>query len=95
MEANITFRTSVLVVTPDTVQVYVIEGRRLVIKDIDIPFAIFCAQVLKKFLPMKKLMQAAVVALSSTVRKPGTRPKRYPLEAASGMAGMHSTSAAM
>ena len=43
---------------------------------------------------MKKLIDAAIVALTNTVRNPGNRPNRYPLDAVSGMAGIARTSAA-
>ena len=53
-----------------------------------LPFAIFCAHPLRSVLPIMKLMHAAVVALIKTVKKPGSRPNKYPLEAASGMTGI-------
>ena len=58
-----------------------------------LPDAIFCAQSLSKVRPIRKLIEAAIVALTSTVRKPGIRPKRYPLDAVSGKAGTANTSA--
>jgi hypothetical protein len=58
------------------------------------PEAIFIAQPRRKVLPIKKLMQAAIVALASTTSVPGTRPNRYPLDAVKGIAGMANTSAA-
>ena len=60
-----------------------------------LPFAIFCAHPLRSVLPIMKLMHAAVVALSKTVKKPGIRPNKYPLEAASGITGILTNSQIM
>jgi hypothetical protein len=41
-----------------------------------LPDAIFCAQSLSKVLPIAKLIVAAIVALTNTVKKPGKMPKK-------------------
>ena len=51
------------------------------------------AQSRSRNLPMRKLMHAASVALHNTVKNPGTTPKRNPLEAVRGVAGIASISA--
>ncbi len=60
-----------------------------------LPDVLLRAHSRSKVRPIKKLMQAAVVAEKRTTRAPGTIPNKYPLEAVRGMTGIASISASI